>query len=213
MNRKVIIFDLDGVLFDSTEIVSDFLMTSFPTMTKEILDDMLRGNFHEEFEKVKKVHKKISETTEEFKARSVDYSKRKSTVPVHSGMTDLLKSLHNDGYILVVNTSAYEKNCKPLLEYSGILKYFDLVATKEVSNSKVEKFKIILEKYAVTSDATVFITDTLGDVREADVAQVPTIAVTWGAHDRKYFTEEVHRNIIAIVDSVAELEKTLRNSI
>ena len=89
------------------------------------------------------------------------------------------------------------------------MKYFDFVATKEVSNSKVEKFKIIEEKYGVTSQETLFITDTLGDVREADVAHVPTVAVTWGAHNRKYFTDEPHKNVIAIVDMVAKLKQII----
>ncbi len=54
-------------------------------------------------------------------------------------------------------------------------------------------------------------TDTLGDVREADIAGIPTIAVTYGAHNRSYFEREKHENLIAIVDTVKELEKTINN--
>jgi phosphoglycolate phosphatase-like HAD superfamily hydrolase len=54
-----------------------------------------------------------------------------------------------------------------------------------------------------------FITDTLGDIRDADVANVPTIAVTWGAHNHSYFNREKNKNLIKIVDSVSELQECL----
>ena len=51
-----------------------------------------------------------------------------------------------------------------------------------------------------------FVTDTLGDIREADIAGIPTVAVTWGAHDESYFNREPHENLLKIVSSVSELE-------
>jgi phosphoglycolate phosphatase-like HAD superfamily hydrolase len=63
-----------------------------------------------------------------------------------------------------------------------------------------------MEKYNIPKEHTLFITDTLGDIREAEIADVPTVAVTWGAHDRSYFKQEEHKNIVAIVDSVDELK-------
>ena len=46
----------------------------------------------------------------------------------------------------------------------------------------------------------------LGDIKEADIAGVTTVAVTWGVHDRKYFAREEHLNVLGIVDTVAELK-------
>ncbi len=75
-----------------------------------------------------------------------------------------------------------------------------------MSKSKVEKFRMMEEKYGVRKNDMLFITDTLGDIREADKAGVPTIAVTWGAHDTSYFHREPHENLIGVVSTVAELE-------
>ena len=67
-------------------------------------------------------------------------------------------------------------------------------------------FKLIKEKYNVDSNDLLFVTDTSGDIREAEEAGVPTIGVTWGGHDRHYLTRGGHKNIVKIVDTVAELE-------
>lgn len=204
-SKKIIIFDLDGVLFDSPKLVSDHLLTSFPTVTKEELDEVLCGNFHEELEKLKLRHPALQETPEEKEKRSTKYSEQKKKVPLYDGVQELLNNLYSKGYILTINTSALERNCLPLLESSGIKSLFDFIATTEVSKSKVEKFKIIQEKYSVSNKDMLFITDTLGDIREADVAGIPTITVTWGAHTSSFFTREPHKNQLAIVNSVKEL--------
>jgi len=205
VKKKLIIFDLDGVLFDSTELVSSFFMYMYPTMTREILNEIYTGNFPEEIEKFKINNKPIEETPEEKKKRIEEYPKKKLATPMYSGIRELLKTLHLSGHILTINTSAFEQNCLPLLEYSQIKEYFDFIATIEISKSKVDKFKIIEDKYDIPKEDTIFITDTLGDIKEAELAGVQTVAVTWGVHDRSYFTRESHGNLIAIIDSVKEL--------
>ena len=64
---------------------------------------------------------------------------------------------------------------------------FDFLGTAEISKNKVEKFKILKEKYGIREEEMLFITDTLGDLRESSEAGVPTVAVTWGAHKREHF--------------------------
>jgi len=121
------------------------------------------------------------------------------------GTKELLQELYNLGYTLVLNTSAYERNCLPLLEKSKIKELFDFVAAAEVSKSKIEKFKLIENKYNVSKEDVLFITDALGDLREADESGVSTIVVTWGVHDKTYFAREVHNNLIGVAGTVEEL--------
>jgi phosphoglycolate phosphatase len=209
MNHKVVIFDLDGVLFDTTEHVISFFLEWFPTLTREKVHEMWTGNFDEEISKFRVDNKPIDETPEQKHERNRIYSERKSKLPMFPGTKELLFTLHKSGRTLVINTAALEKNCIPLLEWAGILNMFDFVATKELSPSKVEKFKKISGKYGVSPKEMTFITDTLGDIRDADVANVPTIAVTWGAHNHSYFNREKNKNLIKIVDSVSELQECL----
>ncbi|MCK9597242.1 HAD family hydrolase [Candidatus Pacearchaeota archaeon] len=208
--KKIIVFDLDGVLFDSIDAIEKNMLDMYPGFTKEIFQKLACGNFHEEIKKVS-ISKKI-ETKEEEAKRKLLYSKNKSTIPMYIGSKELLKGLHQSGYILALNTSSYNHACLPLLERSNVISLFDFIATAEVSTSKVEKFKIIKEKYDLNNEDCLFITDTLGDIKEADIANIPTVAVTWGQHDRSYFTREKHKNLIKIVDSFEELKDFIFNS-
>lgn len=201
MKKKLIIFDLDGVLVDSTKLVSDYHTLLKPSITEKILNEMLCGNYHEEIGK----HEAVYGVIEESREQEAKFQLEKAQSPVFEGMTELLMDLYKCGYVLAINTSSYYHSCAPGLERAGILKYFDVIATADVSRSKVEKFKILEEKFKLPKEDIIFVTDTLGDVREADISGIPTIAVTYGAHDRTYFEREKHRNLKAVVDSVEEL--------
>ena len=209
MKKKVIIFDLDGVLVDSTQHVLNFFLDTYPTLTKEKMDEMLTGNFHTEVEKFKRANKPIVETDEQRMLRNKHYSERKAELPLFVGISELLQALDDAGHTLVINTSALEKNCLPLLVKAGIRDMFDFIATKEISIDKAEKFQIISKRYSVPMSNMIFVTDTLGDVREADNVGVPTIAVTYGAHSRSFFEREHHDNIIKIANSVEDLRDYL----
>jgi len=195
---------MDGVLFDTTELSKKFAHDQYPSITDEMHAELLCGNFHEEMAKI--AHLKKQETEEEANARKRTHTENKLKCPMYNGAKELLETLHEEGHTLALNSSAFEKNCLPLLEKHGVVSLFDFLGTAEVSKSKIDKFKIIEEKYGFGNKDTFFITDTLGDIREADIANVPTIAVTWGAHDKSYFTKEEHKNMIGIADTFEELK-------
>lgn len=204
MKGKIIVFDLDGVLFDTIDSARENLANIFLGFTKEIHEKLMSGNFHEEVKKI--TLPKREETEEETAERRLKFEKNKSEASMYPGAEKFLRELHGAKYILVLNTSAWDRTSRPLLENAKITSLFDFIATAETSKSKVEKFGIIAEKYNVPSADLLFVTDTVGDIREADEAGIPTVAVTWGGHDRDYFTREEHKNVVKIVDSFDELK-------
>ncbi|MEX2029226.1 MAG: hypothetical protein WD963_01965 [Candidatus Paceibacterota bacterium] len=88
---------------------------------------------------------------------------------------------------VIIFDNAYNRNCVPLLENAGILNKFDLIASAEVSKDKVEKFKLMRNKYGKN---ILFITDSLGDVRDADIAGISTIVVSWGFMMKKFLNKK-----------------------
>ncbi|MDQ5927698.1 MAG: putative phosphatase, partial [Patescibacteria group bacterium] len=75
MKRKILVFDLDGVLFDTVAIVEQAMMDSYPGLTEEMSRELLCGNFYEELQKLT-IPKKIR-TEEEEAEHKVLYSKKK----------------------------------------------------------------------------------------------------------------------------------------
>lgn len=209
MKNKIIIFDLDGVLFDTVAPAIKHMKLIFPDMTLEAHKELLIGNFHEEVSKV--TLPRSQETEEETNARKLWYAQAKAESLMYEGTRELLIDLKNHGYTLGLNTSASDNNCLPLLKGTNITELFDFLGTAEISKSKVEKFKMVQEKYGMEKDDMLFITDTLGDIRESDIAGIPTVAVTWGAHDKSYFGREEHKNLVKIVDTTEELKNFIFN--
>lgn len=203
MSKKVLVFDMDGVLFDTIPYAEKVFLERHPGMTSKMYKEIHSGNFHEEANKY--VHLKKEETVEEKEKRSLAYAEKKKETPLFEGIEALLKDLHRLGYVLVLNTNAFDRNCLPLLEHSGIKHLFDLVASAEFSKSKTEKFKLIEEKYNADKADVLFITDALGDVKEAEAAGIPTVAVTWGVHNESFFKRKTHSNLVRILHTVKEL--------
>jgi phosphoglycolate phosphatase-like HAD superfamily hydrolase len=55
----------------------------------------------------------------------------------------------------------------------------------DVHASKVEKIRMVFSKYNTDAEHCVFVTDTLGDIREANVLNVKSIGVSWGFHEKE----------------------------
>lgn len=210
MENKVIIFDMDGVIFDSIPLAEKFYLGNHPGMTSEEYRELHAGNFHEESKKYS--HIKKEESPEEKARRQELYAEKKKYTLIFPGMLDLLKKLHESNYVLILNTNAFDRNCLPLLKESGIDKFFDFVATAELSKSKVEKFQLIEDKYKTERGNMLFVTDSLGDVKEAEQFGIPTIAVTWGVHDHSYFKREKYSCLIEVCDSVTKLSNFIEKN-
>ena len=140
MNKKIIIFDMDGVLFDTIPYAQKIFLENRPGVTVEMYKELHAGNFHEQAKKYD--HLKKEWTEEEKIERDLSKAKIKSATVMFEGIKDLLDDLHRLGYLLVINTNAFDRNCLPLLERAGIKDLFDLVTTAELSKSKVEKFRL-----------------------------------------------------------------------
>lgn len=205
MENKIVVFDMDGVLIDSIELMNQLTQTRYPGATLKESRDLFLGNIHEEIEKLHQKYGSLGE--EEGKKVLEEYTKNKvEGVELYRDVQDLLNSLTQQGCKLSINSSAKSENALPILDRHSITEFFDSIYTKDDSKSKVEKFKLIAKHYDVEPSEFLFVTDAVGDVIEALELNINTIAVTYGIHPREYFIATDYPNIVSIVDSIEELQ-------
>lgn len=103
--------------------------------------------------------------------------KRVKTIP---GMKKVIAKL-GGMYNLFIISSTITSPIRDFLERNNILPYFnDVVDSKFIDTNKTERIRSVLKKYGVRAKDCVFITDTLGDMREAANVGIQSIGVTWG---------------------------------
>jgi len=88
-------------------------------------------------------------------------------------------------YQLFIITSNKGATIIDYLERSNIPDLFKRVLGMEDDKSKIKKFEMILSNYNLKNDECIFITDTLGDIKEANKLNISTIAVDYGFHERE----------------------------
>jgi phosphoglycolate phosphatase-like HAD superfamily hydrolase len=206
-DKNVIVFDLDGVIVDSIAVMSDLMRASFPGIDDPTIKNLFKGDIHEEVQKTS--FRSRVETEEELALRQAIYTKKKLHTELYPGMKDLLSALAKDN-TLVINTYAMSRNCLPLLERNGIRECFDLVVSRDDNPSKMENFKVIAERYGKTLSELLFITDTIGDLREAGKLYIPTIIVTWGYHQREDFDDVLPEHLIGFADTPGHLLELIK---
>ena len=197
MPLQNVIFDFDGVIADTFDINWALSQEHDETAT---LEDFLAHHDGNVF----------SEPRIKFRPERVHlfYSEyRNRLLPSHvERASEPLKRL-GETHSLYVISSTSEQAITEVLELAGLLTYFTRIMGVETHKSKVEKFKLLTNEYGITPNNSIFITDTLGDIREAHKVGIRTIAETFGFHDRKRL-ELGHP--FRIVNSWDEIESTVR---
>jgi phosphoglycolate phosphatase len=89
------------------------------------------------------------------------------------------------GNILAVISSNVSRVIDDILSRYGFDGCFRDVLGADFSFSKIEKIHHAMDSFRVGKDRTYYIGDTTGDIKEARLAGVKTIAVTWGWHSKE----------------------------
>lgn len=171
---KAIIFDFDGVIADTFQLNLDILREQKGPVKAGIFRDHFNGNIWE-----KPV---IKFSKEEVKYGFTEYHARldaKHLFPVRDQIGKLAKK-----YKMYIISSSPERSIEKFSELAEISKYFEKILGYYAHQSKIEKFKMLFQEYNLNPEECIFVTDSLGDLREAKKVGVPTIAVTWGYHGK-----------------------------
>lgn len=204
---KAIIFDFDGVIHDTLELGYLVYKQLYADASLEEYKNTFNGNIY----KSEKITPEIAELYFEFSGP--EYAKLELGNHIKE---ELLKL--KEKYSLFVISSNAEKILKAYFEKNHSSQIFIDILGMETHTSKVEKFKILMKKYDLTTADFVFVTDTLGDLLEAQKLQLQTIAVEFGFHDGEKLRQGHPTKIVSkfedILPAVEEIEKErTRNSI
>ena len=200
----LIMFDFDGVIADTL----DFSFTASEvaqgkSLTMEQYRAMFHGNIFDSVEVVEQ--RKREGKTNKPSANDVffqHYIPKLMERPPIDAVLDVLDGVSSQHFVAMISSTINE----PLRDYVqryGLAHHFKLILGGDTHTSKVVKIKMAKELYGVDDKDCLFITDTLGDIREASKAEVQSIGVTWGFHLR----EELEQGSpLAIVETPAELK-------
>lgn len=173
---RAVIFDFDGVIHDTFE----FHRKSIERFTGISLDekdfrDMHSGNF---FKAIPDAMKNVR--WEEY--RDFIYPEQ-SNMKIRKEIKDIIEKL-DERYMLYIITSGGTKNVSDFFQNNNITVFREILGL-ETERSKEKKFSILFRKYGLKADDCIFVTDTLGDILEANKMNISTVAIDSGFQDRK----------------------------
>lgn len=201
-NKKMVMFDFDGVLVNTLDFSYGIHKVKNPHFTWERFQSYADGNFHDGYNNAVKNGEHIQ--PDNFHDKYKD-----ELIPLT--IQDVLKSVIisiSHKYILSVVSSSISQAIKDFLRKENLDEHFLDILGFDVHASKVIKIKSLLEKHNLSSNDAVFITDTLGDILEANECNVPSIGITWGLHDREKLGKG---NPAVIIDDPEDLMGAIEN--
>ena len=184
-DRKLFLFDFDGVLSDSLDLYAEAVARCLERIgtpivkTREDYLALFEGNFYESMA-AKGVDLVAFAGAAIEILPGIDYDAMKP----FDGLIPVLEALQKDHLLAVISSNGF-RTISRMLERFGFDPYFEEILGSDFLFSKKEKIDHALAKYGIPPERAFYIGDTTGDIVEARAAGIRTVAVTWGWHSRE----------------------------
>lgn len=205
-NLKLIIFDLDGTLVDSSRDITNALnhaieFYGFKPFTVEDIIKMVGEGLTRLVEKI--LGENNASIKDNVLERFINYYTEHLTdfTRPYPGIRETLEKLSR--YKKAVISNKRELLSKKLLEELGLLKFFDIVlGSDSVSERKPspEPVRKVLEILKIKPDEALIVGDSDLDIKAGREAGVSTVAVTYGYRDR-----ELLKDADFLIDNINQL--------
>ncbi len=204
-NKKIIIFDLDGVLFDSKKnmSISWKKVQNIHNLNNVLFEEYFKhiGKPFNEILKligIKKNHEKISQTYQN------ESSKHKSTIKYFNKTIQTLSYLKKKNYVLNIVTSKDFKRTKKFLgKKIYLFKYIECHSFKKKGKPNPQMILNIIKKNNARKSECIYIGDTQVDYQTAKNANIDFMFALWG-YGKNY-------NYKYKCETIADLPKKLIN--
>jgi len=211
MKYKAVIFDIDGVIFDSERLVLE--------SWKQIAEKYGIQNVEEVLIKCIGVNAVITrDIFLEYYGKDFPYDMYKTEcsslfhtwcktkgLPIKKGVTELLKYLNDSGYKVGIASSTRYAIVKEELEEAGLLPYFhNLTGGDMLKKSKPEPdiFLMACESLSVKPEEAIGIEDSYNGIRSASSAGLTTFMVP----DLMEVNDEMRARTAGIFDSLLDVK-------
>ncbi|XLQ20535.1 MAG: HAD hydrolase-like protein [Candidatus Moraniibacteriota bacterium] len=171
---KAIVFDFDGVFVDDFDFhkkhIESFLDIK---MDNKAFYEIHSGNVYEDDD--------LGLELGNFDVQKYCQSIKSELIklPIVEGMDDVARWSQEIGKSFIVS-SGCEGNIKDFFKEKNICENLCTIYGVETNPSKEKKFEKILKNTKLDVENIIFVTDTLGDLKEANSLGIASIAVTWG---------------------------------
>lgn len=204
--NKIIMFDFDGVIVSSSQLSFEIDKELFVDLEYSELQNWAEGNIYQK--KLRDGYDVVTVNEYYFEK----YSQKINTLLPVEGIEEVLKKLNSLKYKLIIVSSSDENSIKDFLEKYNLREYFVEILGMKSHFNKAEKFKMIFDKYKIKPNETLIVTDSVGDIKEAEEVKMKAIGVTWGIHEKERlekggadFIAEEPKNIIEGINKILVL--------
>lgn len=210
MNKRWIIFDLDGTLWDTASLVVtawNIVLSRHAELHKQITTDDMAGYMGKTIEEIAKIMFPGMDAEEKLKILKECCDEEQVYLRKHGGnlypeLEETLKQLVND-YSLYIVSNCQDGYAQTFLDYHKMWSYFeDIEMAGRTGKSKGENIKLIINRNNLSK--AVYVGDTIGDLEGANLAGVPFIYAAYGfgkLEDVKYYISKFS-DINKVVESI-----------
>jgi len=185
-----VLFDLDGTLIDSIELIVKSARFAFasrpgPSPTDEEFMAGIGQPLVAQFGPYAGTPEEMQALIAAYRHYQLENHDRLTTL--YDGVLDLVLALKDDGRPLGVVTSKMDAIARRSLSHVGLLDLFDVVVGMDHTQHhkpRPEPVQFALNRLGVAPGAASYIGDSPFDIEAGNAAGVTSIAVTWGAFSR-----------------------------
>ncbi len=211
MKYKLVIFDWDGTLMDSSARIvsamqSTAVLCSQPVPSAEAVKNIIGLSLDVS---VATLFKQADANTQEsivyhYKDQYVNHDK--TPTPMFAGAVDLLTTLKSEGYQLAVATGKGRPGLQNVLDKSGTEHFFVCSRTGDEAESKPspDMLQQILVEMKLEAKDALMIGDTEYDLGMAKAIGMDSIGVSFGVHERERLMLQAP---LTVIDSLGELKE------
>ena len=188
MDKKYILFDLDGTISDPKEGMVKSIQYSLKELNihvdnAEALTSFIGPPIRDSFQKLFGLN---IEETERAVAKYREYFSETGIFEntLYDGIETMLKTLKNEGKSLILATSKAAVYAERILEYFNISQYFSFVSGSELDGRRSQKSEVIqyaLDNMGITElEKAIMVGDREFDIIGANKAGIESVGVLYG---------------------------------